>query len=77
MKLTIINRWLTEPKFSLKLFIAGLLPFFVGVIVSFIAKIYFPQLLIYGWILIISGIIIALPGYIGIWRWRWVQFKNN
>lgn len=75
--LSIIQRWLTEPKFSLKLFITGLLPFFIGVILIFIAKIYLPLLLIYGWVLMILGIIIALPGYIGIWRWRWIQFKNN
>ncbi len=77
MKLSWFHRWLNQPKFSLKLFIIGLLPFFSGVVLSFIARIYAPSLLIYGWILIIFGVVIALPGYIGIWRWRWIQFKSK
>ncbi len=77
MKITLFRRWLTEPSFSLKLFIGGLLPFFSGITLTFLAKFYWPPLLDLAWVLIIVGILIALPGYIGIWRWRWIQFKND
>ena len=75
--MSFIQRWLNQPKFSLKLFIIGLAPFFLGVLIVFLNQSGVLQQPRLGWILIGTGIAIALPGYIGIWRWRWIKFKND
>ncbi|PIP80211.1 MAG: hypothetical protein COW84_06465 [Gammaproteobacteria bacterium CG22_combo_CG10-13_8_21_14_all_40_8] len=72
-----LKKWLTEPRFSLKIFIVGLVVFFIGVSVIFISLNGLASVNTMGWILLSLGILIALPGYIGIWRWRWISFKND
>jgi hypothetical protein len=52
-------------------------PFFSGVAIAFLTQQKVLQQMDLAWGLIIIGIVIALPGYIGIWRWRWIKFKNN
>lgn len=75
--MNIYQQWLNDPKFSLKLFIAGLVPFFLGVLIAFLEQWGLWQQPRLAWGLMIIGVIIALPGYIGIWRWRWIKFKND
>lgn len=75
--MNIYKHWLNNPKFSLKLFVAGLVPFFLGVLIAFLAQWGLWQQPTLGWALIIIGVVVALPGYIGIWRWRWLKFKND
>ncbi len=72
-----IQLWLQDPKFSLKVFVTGLIVFFVGVALIFIGQLNSQLLLTAGWSVLVTGVFIALPGYIGIWRWRWIQFKND
>jgi len=59
------------------LFVSGLLPFFAGVAIAFLSQQGSLQQMDLAWALMIIGVAIALPGYIGIWRWRWIKFKND
>jgi len=53
------------------------LPFFAGIAIAFLSQQKAIEQMDLALGLIILGVVIALPGYIGIWRWRWIKFKND
>jgi len=72
-----MRKWLNEPTFSQYLFIVGLIPFFAGFLILYLIDDVDSLWALIGRVFLYGGIVISLPGYIGIWRWRWLQFNNN
>jgi hypothetical protein len=69
--------WLNDPAFSFRVFVLGILPFALGALPLWL----WPAMPVWArnlcWGLIGLGLLIALPGYIGIWRWRWKTFRER
>lgn len=71
------NRWRTEPKISQKIFIFGLIPFFVGFVILYIITNPNSLQADIGRACLYGGIFISAVGYIGIWKWRLKDFMDK
>ncbi len=71
------QRWKEEPKFAFRLFLLGTTIFFAGVLPLWLWAPEAKGWRLALWSLMIGGLLVALVGYIGIWRWRWREFLDK
>ncbi|MCO7225672.1 hypothetical protein [Pleionea sp. CnH1-48] len=72
------QRFIFQPKRRFKQMLIGTGIFFVGVVIVYLAAGWESQWVFYGGaVLMVAGVIVAAPGYLGILLWRLIGKRNR